>query len=178
MRVVGKEGKRACTQPSPAGQPCWNGKGPQRREEPLVGTSKLLFSIVEEGQTVILIFQATSSAKLAFPSSCWDGKLHRPVLPSPPLPRLCANKKLAFVLLTRQSWQKTDPSEGEMFLPPVPAPGLGLKEKLRGGLERMLQGPRGPAGGLQAASGSPEQANGAESLRTAPPCTRGWKRIT
>lgn len=88
VRVVGKEGKRACTQPSQAGQPCWNGKGPQRREEPLVGTSKLLFSTVEKGQTVILIFQATSSAKLAFPSSCWDGKLHRPVLPSPP-PPLC-----------------------------------------------------------------------------------------
>ena len=63
---------------------------------------------------------------------------------SPPLPRLCANKKLAFVLLTRQSWQKTDPSEWGTFLPPVPALGLGLEEKLRGGLVKDAPGVLGP----------------------------------
>lgn len=34
----------------------------------MVGTSRLLFSTVEEGQTVIFNFQAASSAKLASPA--------------------------------------------------------------------------------------------------------------
>lgn len=124
----GEGGRGACTQPS------WNGKGAQSREQPLVGTSRLLFSTVQEGQTVLLIFQAASSAKLASPALS-DGKLHGAVLPSP---WLCANMKLAFVLLTWQSWQKTDPLAEGTFLPPVcpcPWPRPGGKAKTWAGKE-------------------------------------------
>lgn len=65
---MGKEGVRACSHPSLAGQPAWGGKSVQWKEQPLVGTSRLLFSTVEGGQTVIFNFQATSSAKLASPA--------------------------------------------------------------------------------------------------------------
>lgn len=83
------EGKQVSLHPTFPGRPAlleWKGSSEERRA--FGGNEQALFSTVEKGQTVILIFQATSSAKLAFPSSCWDGKLHRPVLPSPP-PPLC-----------------------------------------------------------------------------------------
>lgn len=69
------------------------------------GNGRLLFSTVEEGQTVIPIFQAASSAKLASPAPAGMENCAG----CSPLPRLCANMRLAFVLLTRQSWQQTDP---------------------------------------------------------------------
>lgn len=65
---MGKESLRACSHPSPAGQPAQGGESAQWREQPLVGTSRLLFSTVEGGQTVIFNFQAASSAKLASPA--------------------------------------------------------------------------------------------------------------
>lgn len=65
---MGKESPRACSHPSPAGQPARGGESAQWREQPLVGTSRLLFSTVEGGQTVIFNFQAASSAKLASPA--------------------------------------------------------------------------------------------------------------
>lgn len=56
---MGKEGEL---------QPSWSRKGAWWSAQALVGTGRLLFSTVVEGQTVSLIFQAASSAKLASPA--------------------------------------------------------------------------------------------------------------
>lgn len=55
-----------------------------RRENGFGGNGRLLFSIVEEGQTVILSFQVASSAKLASPALAGMESPHR----LGPLPRL------------------------------------------------------------------------------------------
>lgn len=55
-----------------------------RREKGFGGNGRLLFSTVEEGQTVILSFQVASSAKLASPARAgMESPL--PLAPSPPL---------------------------------------------------------------------------------------------
>lgn len=58
---VGKEGASAAF-PFPGWKEC------SEESRALVGMGRLLFSMVEGGQTVILIFQAASFAKLAPPA--------------------------------------------------------------------------------------------------------------
>lgn len=53
-----------------------------RREKGFGGNGRLLFSTVEEGQTVILSFQVASSAKLASPALA--GMESPPCWPPPP----------------------------------------------------------------------------------------------
>lgn len=134
--------------------------------------ASFVFYSGERPNSVILIFKPHPLP--SWLSSALAGMEEYTGLFSPPLPAFVLTRNLLLFCWRGSLGSPAPPGGG----PPVPALGLGLEEKLRGGAGKGSPGVLGPRITLQAASGSPEQGQWGRSLRTASPCTRGWIRIT